>query len=214
MKAVGVGVVEGGAGGGSVDAFWVDAICIPQLEGPGRYKTLERCVGFKSARSRVYLYSNKIGVFKAWTTSTAPRAQFSYCSSPPLNLPHHPLRIKLLYHLPPRPHLPRTTHPRARHLDQPALDLPRTRQRSLRLLHHFLPLPNIDIHNARHPRRNFLRLRRFLPQHAPGTASQDKATSRSSMNSTTSTHSKTPSPTAKRKWGNIISNPLRARRVG
>lgn len=31
-------------GGEKVEAFWIDAICIPQFEGLARFKTLERCV--------------------------------------------------------------------------------------------------------------------------------------------------------------------------
>lgn len=31
-------------GGEKLEAFWIDAICIPQLEVPARFKTLERCV--------------------------------------------------------------------------------------------------------------------------------------------------------------------------
>lgn len=32
------------SGGEKIEAFWVDAICIPQLEVPARFKTLERYV--------------------------------------------------------------------------------------------------------------------------------------------------------------------------
>jgi hypothetical protein len=42
MKAA--GVIQGGPDRPIVNAFWIDAICIPQLESPERFKTLERYV--------------------------------------------------------------------------------------------------------------------------------------------------------------------------
>lgn len=37
-------VINRDLGGEGIDAFWIDALCIPQLEIPARFKTLERHV--------------------------------------------------------------------------------------------------------------------------------------------------------------------------
>lgn len=42
IKAASVAIAQNESDAPIVEAFWIDAICIPQLEVPERYKTLER----------------------------------------------------------------------------------------------------------------------------------------------------------------------------
>ena len=53
-------------GGERVDAFWIDAICVPQVAGAGRHGTLERCA--KPSYSKSLNRSNCFLI--AWDSST------------------------------------------------------------------------------------------------------------------------------------------------
>jgi hypothetical protein len=54
MKAA--DVIRGGLDKPIVEAFWIDAICIPQLESPERFKTLERYVNCNNCLSIMEVY--------------------------------------------------------------------------------------------------------------------------------------------------------------